>query len=108
MTCFYIKQNDTSPLIEYALTPVSVDLTGAAVTFSMFDWMTGEVKINKAAAVIVTASGTPTVRYEWAVGDTDTASRYLAEFEVTYPASPGRTETFPNDGYVEIDISPDN
>ena len=48
---------------------------------------------------------TPTVKYEWQPGDTDTEGFYDAEFEVTY--SDGTVETFPNRGFITVIISPD-
>lgn len=37
--------------------------------------------------------------------DTDTAGRFEAEFEVTY--ADGAVETFPNDGFIVVQIGPD-
>lgn len=102
---FRIKQGDTSPSLQYALTPTSVDLTGATVVFSMRPALAGSaVKVNRQAATIVTATGTPTVRYDWAEGDTDTAGVFYGEFEVTY--SDDTVETFPNDGFILVSIAP--
>lgn len=92
---FNIRQNDLSPAIQFALLPTSVVLTGASVVFSMKNVDTGEVKISREAAIIVTETVTPTVKYNWQVGDTDTPGLYKAEFEVTY--SDATVETFPND-----------
>ena len=38
----------------------------------------------------------------WAPGETDVSGVYRAEFQVTYPD--GRKETFPNSGYLSIQI----
>jgi hypothetical protein len=38
-------------------------------------------------------------------GDTDTAGTYWAEFEVTF--GDGRVETYPNRGYLTVNIEPD-
>ena len=101
---FYLKEGDTSPSLLYALSPATVDLTGASVVFNMR--RKGDaVKVNRAAAMIVTTTGTPTVRYDWNAADTDTAGIYEAEFEVTY--SGGAVETFPNSDFIAVLISGD-
>lgn len=102
---FKIKEGDTSPSIQYALTPTSVVLTGASVVFSMRDRATGTIKVNRQAATIVTATVTPTVQYDWVTADTDTAGTYEAEFEVTYADT--TVETFPNDGFITVTITGD-
>lgn len=101
----HMKRGDTSPSLLYALTPTSTDLTGATVRFNMRAASAGAVKINRAAAVVVTETGTPTVRYDWQAADTDTAGYYEAEFEVTYAG--GAVETFPNSGYIRVTIGED-
>jgi len=45
------------------------------------------------------------VRYAWQTGDTDTPGTFQGEFEVTY--STGEIETFPNDGFLAIEIIDD-
>lgn len=98
----YLKRGDTSPSILYALLPATVDLTGATVRFNMRNKDTGAIKVNRAAAVVVTATGTPTVRYDWQAADTDIAAYYSAEFEVTYAG--GSVETFPNADFIAVSI----
>jgi hypothetical protein len=68
METFYIKRNDTSPAIRYALDPATVDLTGATVRFQMR--ARNGAMVLDAAAAIVTATGTPTVQYGWQPLDT--------------------------------------
>lgn len=103
---FKIKEGDTSPSIQYALSPASVvNLTGATVVFNMRLRNDQTVKVSRQAAMVVIATGTPTVQYDWASGDTDTRGTYQAEFEVTY--SDGSIETFPNDDFIKISITGD-
>jgi len=45
------------------------------------------------------------VRYNWIAADTDTIGSYQAEFEVTY--ADASIETFPNDGYIRVEIIDD-
>lgn len=101
----YLKRGDTSPSLLYALDPATVDLTGATVRFNMRPSSGGAVKVNRAAAVIVTATGAPTVRYDWQPADVDTAAFFDAEFEVTYTG--GAVETFPNDSFIRVTITGD-
>lgn len=101
---FEIKRGDTSPALEVALLPATVVLTGATVVFSMRDRATGTVEISRQPATIVTATGTPTVAYEWQPGDTDLAPGvYEAEFDVTY--ADATSETFPAGGYINVLIT---
>ncbi len=101
---FYLKRGDTSPSLIYALDPSSTVLTGATVRFNM-RLSGGAVVVNRQPAVIVTATGAPTVRYDWLGADTDTAGFFEAEFEVTYAG--GAVETFPNNGFIRVNIDGD-
>ena len=104
---FYLKKGDTDPVLEYALEPLSLILTGATVVFNMWLKEDKTVKVSRAAAVVKTATVTPTVEYYWAAGDVDTAGDYQGEFEVTF--SGGRVGTFPNkkDEFISICIGED-
>jgi hypothetical protein len=104
MGTFSIKRGDTGPSLLYALEPLSVNLTGGSVVFNMHS-ARGQAKVERAPAVIVTAIGTPVVRYDWAEGDTDAAGVYRAEFEVTY--ADDTVETFPASGFITVSIADD-
>lgn len=99
---FEIDRGDTAPSLLYALLPTTVVLTGATVRFSMRDRISGVIKINRALAVIVTATVTPTVRYDWQTADTLLAAFCDGEFEVTYANN--TVETFPADPKIDIRI----
>ena len=106
---FYIKQNDTASFLTRDLKDAfgaPVNVTGAAVVFSMRVKPAGSMKITRETAVIVTA-GTGRVRYEWnsSDGDTNTADEYEGEFQVTYAY--GKIQTFPNDGHIPIVVTDD-
>jgi hypothetical protein len=106
MSTFYIKTGDTSPAIRYALDPASVVLIGATVRFHMRQRRSrGGATVKDATAVVVTATGTPTVEYQWDTADTANAGTFEAEFEITY--SNGKIETFPNDGFISVKVSED-
>lgn len=101
MATFNIKENDTSPAILYALTPTSVNLGAASVQFRMRTIGSTTWTLT-ADAVVVTATVTPTVRYDWDAADTATPGFYEAEFVVTY--SDSTIETFPNSEFLTINI----
>lgn len=102
---FIIKQNDTSPAIEAALQTPSkqaVNLTGASVLFHMMD-EGGQILVANTATVVNSVGGI--VKYEWQTGDTNTEGLCRAEFQVTYEDE--SIETFPNNGYIKIKITPE-
>jgi hypothetical protein len=63
---------------------------------------TAAAKVKRSAVVVDAA--TRTLRYDWALGDTDTSGVYRGEFEVT---ANGRPETFPTDSYIDIVVYDD-
>lgn len=101
MATFTIKKNDTSPALEYTLSP-AVDLTGASVRFHMRS-RGGALKVDAAASITTPTPGI--VQYDFLAVDTDTVGTYEAEFEVTY--ADNTIETFPNSGYLIVNISDD-
>ena len=103
---FYIKQNDTGPAMLATLQDANgnaINLTGASVRFHMRSVGGGNPVVDAAATVVTAASGI--VRYNWVAADTDTVGTYQAEFEVTY--ADASIETFPNDGYIVVQIIDD-
>lgn len=102
---FSVKQGDTAPLLYVGLehdSDTPIDLTGATVEFHMKNRDTGVVKVDAAGAVDSVED--VVVRYDWAVGDTDTVGWFEFEFEVTY--ADGRQETFPNTGNDLLQVKP--
>lgn len=100
---FYIKQNDTSPSLSATLEDGAgnpVNLLGSTIRFHMRAISSPVKKVDASAAIVTPAAGT--VQYDWVGADTDTIGSYQAEFEVTYAS--GVIETFPNDGYVRVEI----
>ena len=103
----YIKQNDTASFLTRDLKDAfgaPVNVTAAAVVFSMRVKPAGTVKVDEQECTIVTA-GIGRVRYEWTAANTNTADEYEGEFQVTY--ANGKIQTFPNDGYIPIVITDD-
>ena len=106
MSTFYIKQNDTVPSLRAALengSGTAVDLTGATCQFHLREIGKTSVTTDSTAQIVNEATGI--VQYNWVADDTDTVGSYQAEFEVTY--SDGTIETFPNNGYIRVEITDD-
>ncbi|SHL80854.1 hypothetical protein SAMN05444389_101453 [Paracoccus solventivorans] len=97
MATFYIKRGDTAPALRYALLPETVDLSGASVAFVMDGLGRQPAHVIEARPAVV--------QYDWQPGDTDRSGLHRAEFEVTY--SDGAIETWPNAGYLLVQISED-
>jgi len=104
---FYIKQNDTAPALRATLKDGDenvVDLTDASVRFHMKAIDGSTVKTDDVASIVTPATD-GVVQYNWIADDTDTVGSFHAEFEVTY--SDTTVETFPNNGYIRVEITDD-
>lgn len=97
MATFPIKRGDTAPALRFALLPETVDLSGASVVFVMDG-------LGRLPAHVIEATP-PVVQYDWQPGDTGRPGLHRAEFEVTY--SDGTIETWPNAGYLLVQIVED-
>lgn len=103
---FSIKQNDTAPSLRATLLDGDgnpVNLSGSTVRFHMRLLGQTAIVVNQSATLIDAANGI--AQYNWVAADTDTIGSYQAEFEVTY--ANGTIETFPNDGYIRVEIIDD-
>lgn len=109
---FYIKQNDRRPLFVVALKDnygeddeAAVNLTTAGTAyFNMRNAQNGTVKVSRGTASISDAAAGE-VTYNWGTADTNTVGTYEAEVEIVW--GDGKPETFPNNGYWEIEIGDD-
>jgi hypothetical protein len=99
---FNIGEGDTSPGIDFAITPASIILTGASAVFRWRPVGT-ETWTHTETAIIHVATITPTLRYAWQSGDTDTPGLYEAQFVVTYADS--TVETFPNAEFITVSVN---
>lgn len=81
---------------------VAQDLTGATVKFMMRSEDTATFKVNAAATIVDAPTGS--VRYDWALADTDTAGDYVAWFRVTISGKDQDTPEFPV--YINDHASP--
>jgi phage baseplate assembly protein gpV len=105
MGIFFVKQNDTQPRMLATLKDgdgTVIDLTSATARFHMRT-PSGTVVVDAAATVVNAAAGI--VRYDWQAADTASVGTYQAEFEITYPDN--TVETFPNAGYIRVQITDD-
>ena len=103
---FFIKQNDTSPSLRAILKDgdeIAINLTGATVRFHMRTVGGATATVDADASIVTAESGI--VQYIWDAADTTTVGSYQAEFEVTFPG--GAVETFPNNGYIRVEITDD-
>lgn len=97
-----IKRGDTRNCIKAVLkdaTGSPVNLTGCEVKFLMAP-LGRQANCSRAAHIQDALNGE--VWVVWAPGETDISGVYRAEFEVLY--DDGKRETFPNDGYINIQI----
>lgn len=104
MAALNIKRHDTRTAVKATLKSPSgspVDLTGADVIFTMAKY--GVLLANRAADILDATTGQ--VAFIFTEEETTETGAMLAEFEVTYPD--GSVETFPNKGYIEINIEAD-
>ncbi len=98
---FTLREGDTSPALEYTMSPADVELGGATVRFHMVK-DDGTVTIDNVSdgVTVVDETDPPKVSYQWQIGDTDARGRYEAEFRVTY--EDGSVETFPARGFIPV------
>lgn len=99
MADFVLKVGDRNPSLRCILRDAAgaKNLAGASgVTFAMKSGTT----VKSGAAVIEDSLG-GVVRYDWAVGDTNTVGVYDAEFVVTESS---KQQSFPNDRYISVEV----
>jgi hypothetical protein len=104
MASLNIKRHDTRTAIKATLkTPTgnAVDLTDATVKFVMVKY--GTTIANRDADVLDAANGK--VAFIFLPEEVTETGAMKAEFEVMYPD--GAVETFPNAGYIAINIEAD-
>lgn len=114
MADFYIAQGDTASFVPDTLRDSAgdaVDIAGASITFQMIGLQDASFRIDADAENDQTGTPGPdnetqgNVHYEWATGQTDDPGYFLARWVVTF--GDGSIQTYPNDGWFTISISPD-
>lgn len=99
-----IKQGDRLPVLarQFLTDGVATDLTGATVTFNLWNAATGAQVITNGACTVITAA-TGNVQYPWSAADaTLPAGFYLGSFTATY--SGPKLLTAPNNGMISLQI----
>lgn len=105
-----VKRNDLADPIVLEVSYVDDDLVFAPslatpVVFIMRTADGATLTINREDAEIVSvASGVATLRYQWQAGDTATAGRYRAEFELDLS---GKPLTVPTEGSILVIVEAD-
>ena len=100
---FYIKQNDTSPVLQATLKDSSgnvINISGASARLHIQDYE-GSLVLSSAMEIVDELGGV--VKYSWQSGDTSDSGSYYAEIQVDYAY--GSVETFPNTGNLPLVIT---
>ena len=103
MTTINIKQDDTQPAIRVRLKDSDgnpVNLTGATVRVAIQHYSRPDIKFLRDAYIQDAITGE--VWLVWQSEETQVTGLYRIEFRVTY--QDGNRETFPNDGYLMVNI----
>lgn len=103
---FYIKQNDTRPIMSATLIDGDgsvVNLDGASVAFKMRAVGGSTAKVDASATVADATNGK--VTFTFSASNTDTVGEYEGEFQVTFAG--GGIQTYPNNKYIEIEVVDD-
>lgn len=99
-----IRKGDRLPQLDrqFILDGSGVNLSGATVTFNMYNASTGTQVITN-GTVTVTNDATGEVRYSWTAADALLdAATYIASFTATY--GDGRKLTAPNSGMIVVEF----
>jgi hypothetical protein len=98
-----IKQDDTQPAMKARLKDAAgnpVNLTGATVQVAIQHYSQPVIKFLRAAHIQNASTGE--VWLVWQPEETKVTGLYRIEFRVVY--QDGNRETFPNDGYLLVNI----
>ncbi len=98
-----IKQDDTQPAMKVRLKDSAgnpANLTGASVQVAIQHYSQPAIKFNRDAYIADAVTGE--VWLIWQPEETQVTGLYRIEFRVTY--QDGNRETFPNDGYLMVNI----
>lgn len=95
-----VKEQDTTPAVEYQLEGVDTVKNANSVRFYMQHQESGELVVNDTATIENESDAV--VSYDLASSHTARVGRHLAEFVVHY--SDGTQETSPPSGFIAIDV----
>ena len=110
---FFLRVGDTTSVIRTTLedsTGAAVNIQNATIKFRVAPINgSGTPVINTAASNDQVGDGTDgskgKVSFAWTAGTTGVSGLYLGDWQVTHQA--GGIQTFPNDSYILINISPE-
>lgn len=108
---YKLKRNDTVPVIVLDVLnsdgdPYDLSDATSADFIMVTDDDARTEKVHDIDGADIASPGTlGRLTYQFSTADTDTAGKYLAEFQVTF--STGDKATFPESGYLHIDIDED-
>lgn len=104
-----MRVNDLLPYLDATLKDANggVDLTNETVRFVMRNRANDVIfdQTSTGAQVVILAATSGRVRFKWSSSGMDTAGNFLAEFETTNAST--ERKTFPNDGHIEIVLTPE-
>lgn len=107
MQDFWIKKDDTLPIIRVQLTnedTTPVDLTTVSgVLFNYKIRASGSSVVNRTCSIESAESGI--VQYQWVSGDSINAGMYKSEFVTVFNG--GRMQTFPQGSYFIFEVVED-
>lgn len=109
MSDIVMRVNDQLPYLDATLSDANgaYDLSTDTVRFVMRS-TSNEVIVDQTSTgdnVVVLGATSGRVRYKWQSTDTETSGNYLGEFEVTNALD--ERLTFPNNGHIEIVLTPE-
>ncbi len=105
---FEIKQHDLEPPLVFDISGSAGDLTGVSSWKVIAKHGMATAWTDNAPTVVVGNPPTSAViTHIWAAGQTDVAGDYRIEAQATWPGSPGRPQTFPEDDYKTVKVVPD-
>jgi hypothetical protein len=102
-----IRRNDTVPAFVWIITDADgapLDLTGATVSLTMRA-LTSNTPVTLTGTPSVTDPTNGVVQFAWSTADTSTAGLFQCEWHITL--SGGGTYTYPNDGYLMVNVEED-
>lgn len=111
---FTIKRGDTKPALRVQIqgennNPINLSAVSKVRFVADTDTNTGTSPVidenDSDPSLEIIDAGKGILQYNWQEGDTDEAEGLLTEFQVKY--NDGTVETFPNSGYILINIQPD-
>lgn len=103
---FYIKRGDTKPDLVLLLQRADGTYPDLAASQAVFRMTKKSSRTRKVDRIMQADNAQHMVRLVWQATDTDEEGQFVGEVEVTYLADNSK-ETFPTNGYVNLEITTD-